>query len=114
MRRRASRSITSIVTTKGSMMRSLLAAGQVGASVQAICVPWEDGSLSLIAGHSWEGVVHTWHACHTTSSPKRLVSWILCAGFQENSGFLIPLILDHRSFRWLSYLRKGVEAPMPS
>src|SRR5260370_40171935 len=93
-KKRASRSIPSIATTPGSMMRSLLAAEQVGASVQAICAPWEDGSLSLIAGRSLEGAAPTWHACRTTSSPKRLERLVVVACFQENLGFLVPLLCE--------------------
>ncbi len=95
-------------------MPFLSVAEQAGASVQAIYAPGGGDSSSLIAGHSWEGVAHIWHACHTTSSPKRRANWILCAGSRENSGFLMPLIYEHQSFRWFSYLRKGGEAPMPS
>ena len=95
-------------------MQSLSAAARAGASVQAIYAPGEDDSLSLIAGRSWGGVAHTWHACRTTSSLKRRASWILCAGSQENSGFLMPLICEHRSCRWFSFSRKGEAALMPS
>ena len=95
-------------------MQSLLEVEQEDASAQAICVREEDDSLSLIAGHSSEGVALTWHACHITSSPKRLANWILCAGSPENSGFLMPHTCEHLSFRWYSYLKKGVEALMLS
>src|SRR5262249_50390433 len=102
----------STVRTKGSMMQSLSEGEQGDASVQATYEQEVDASSSLIAGLSWGEVALTWHAYHTTSSPKRLANWILCAGFQENSGFQMPLTYEHQSFRWFSCLKKGGEALM--
>ena len=95
-------------------MQSLSEVEQEAVSAQAFYVQEAEDSSSLIAGHSSEGVALTWHAYHITSSPKRLANWILCAGSQENSGFLMQLIYEHQSFRWFSYLKKGGEALMLS